>query len=343
MKYCTIRSCLLQGDNASPALDNRSFVSSRLNSNATASASDILSGQTAYVDGEKVTGIMINRGQVTGSMSYANDVFAISQGYHDGTGSVTIDSAEQAKIIPENIKSGVRILGVDGSYSSGVDTSNDTVTAAVLLAGVTAHDANGNAITGTMTNQGSVTGSISTKDGSYIIPAGYHNGSGLIQISSSERDKIISENIKSGVEILGVTGSLEEQASVETPRAAALDPYVENLNRGWVGQANGIWTYESPTESYVDVYTVTANHQYFLTLGADVGTRFRVMFTTEDVSNMTEDVTGIAVNTKGYNDPVSYQNLSYTPEDDGYLLVQKDNVGNSNIKTYCYDTTAAWL
>ena len=176
-------------------------------SDATASASDILEGQTAYVDGEKVTGTMINRGKVTGSMSYANDVFAISQGYHDGTGSVTIDSAEQAKIIPENIKSGVRILGVDGSLSGGVDTSSDTVTAARMLAGTTAHDANGNQITGTMPNNGAVSGTISSKTGSYSIPAGYHNGSGAVAISTTEQNKIVSGNIKSGTTILGISGS----------------------------------------------------------------------------------------------------------------------------------------
>lgn len=179
-------------------------------SDATANALDILAGQTAYVDGEKVTGTMINRGQVTGSISYVNDVFAISQGYHDGTGSVTIDSAEQAKIIPENIKSGVRILGVEGSYEGdgGVDTSGDTVTANRMLAGTTAHDANGNAITGTMTNRGSFSATITRKDQVVTIPQGYHDGTGTVQISSSEQDKIIPENISGYVSILGVDGSL---------------------------------------------------------------------------------------------------------------------------------------
>ena len=41
----------------------------------------------------------------------------MQQGYHDGSGTVTIDSTEQAKIIAANIKSGVEILGVTGSYS----------------------------------------------------------------------------------------------------------------------------------------------------------------------------------------------------------------------------------
>ena len=62
-------------------------------------------------------------------------------------------------------------------------------------------------ITGTMANRGAVSGTISTKDGAYTIPQGYHNGSGLVSISPTEQAKIIAGNIKSGVQILGVTGS----------------------------------------------------------------------------------------------------------------------------------------
>ena len=58
-----------------------------------------------------------------------------------------------------------------------------------------------------MTNNGAVTGTISTVDGTYSIPSGYHNGSGKVQIASAEQAKIISSNIKAGVTILGVTGS----------------------------------------------------------------------------------------------------------------------------------------
>ena len=91
----------------------------------------------------------------------------------------------------------------------GIDTSQDTVTPEVLLSPYTAHNAEGNSITGTMVNRGAVTGTISTKAGQYTIPAGYHNGSGKVGISSTEKNKIIASNIKSGVKILGVTGTAE--------------------------------------------------------------------------------------------------------------------------------------
>ena len=37
-------------------------------------------------------------------------------GFHDGSGKVGIDTDEKAKIIASNIKSGIEILGVTGSY-----------------------------------------------------------------------------------------------------------------------------------------------------------------------------------------------------------------------------------
>jgi len=63
-----------------------------------------------------------------------------------------------------------------------------------------------------MTNRGGVTGTISTKTGQYTVPQGYHDGSGKVSISTTEQNKIIASNIKSGVEILGVTGSYTGEA-----------------------------------------------------------------------------------------------------------------------------------
>ena len=84
---------------------------------ATAAAGDILYGETAYVNKNKITGSMPNRGQVTGTISTVAGTYTIQNGYHDGSGSVSISSTEQAKIIAGNIKSGVIILGVTGTYS----------------------------------------------------------------------------------------------------------------------------------------------------------------------------------------------------------------------------------
>lgn len=86
-------------------------------SGATALAGDILYGETAYANGNLITGSMTNNGAVTGTISLKAQEYTIPQGYHDGSGKVSISSTEQAKIIAENIKQGVTILGVEGSYS----------------------------------------------------------------------------------------------------------------------------------------------------------------------------------------------------------------------------------
>lgn len=84
---------------------------------ATAAAADILYGETAYVNKNKITGSMPNRGGVTGTISTVAGTYTIQNGYHDGSGKVSISSTEQAKIIAGNIKSGIQILGVTGTYS----------------------------------------------------------------------------------------------------------------------------------------------------------------------------------------------------------------------------------
>lgn len=83
---------------------------------ATAQTTEILSGKTAYVAGSKVTGSMVNNQSVTGTISTKEGQYTIPQGYHDGGGKVSINATEQAKIIEGNIKQGITILGVTGTY-----------------------------------------------------------------------------------------------------------------------------------------------------------------------------------------------------------------------------------
>lgn len=86
-------------------------------SDATATAAEILSGKTAYKAGAKLTGTMTNRGAQSGAITLKTQEVTIQQGYHDGSGKVSIDATEQAKLISGNIKNGVQVLGVTGSYT----------------------------------------------------------------------------------------------------------------------------------------------------------------------------------------------------------------------------------
>lgn len=85
-------------------------------------------------------------------------------------------------------------------------TGDADVTGADMLTGKTAFGASGS-VSGSMANNGSTSGTISTKAGTVTIPAGYTTG-GTVSISSTEQSKITASNIKSGVTILGVAGSL---------------------------------------------------------------------------------------------------------------------------------------
>lgn len=84
---------------------------------ATATAAEILTGKTAYVTGSKVTGSMTNNGGAKGTISDLDTPYTIPQGYHDGSGTVSIDEAEKSKIVADNIRQGVTILGVEGTMT----------------------------------------------------------------------------------------------------------------------------------------------------------------------------------------------------------------------------------
>nr|DAD98820.1 MAG TPA: tail protein [Siphoviridae sp. ctx7r16] len=86
------------------------------------------------------------------------------------------------------------------------DTSGATASSGDILIGKSAFLGNG-AVTGTMSNNGAVSGSIAKADGAYTIPAGFHNGSGSVRISKEEQAKLVSGNIKSGVTVLASAAS----------------------------------------------------------------------------------------------------------------------------------------
>lgn len=154
---------------------------------ATATAAQILSGQTAYVDGVKVTGTMANRaGSTTWWSGYENCVVQThpqasdqalvtvpmngdATGYYDNTSSVTVNIAN---LNPGNIKAGVAIgrhPNHDANSSNtitGTFTSDATATAADILSGKTAY-VNGSKLTGTASAGKKVASGTHTFTGAY--------------------------------------------------------------------------------------------------------------------------------------------------------------------------------
>lgn len=124
----------------------------------TATLSQVLSGYTAVTsdsNDDAGTGTMPNRGAVNQSLN-AGSSYTIPQGYHNGSGVVSANS-----------------LASQTSANAG---------AAQILSGYNAW-VNGNKVSGTMTNRGTVNQSLNA-GGSYTIPQGYHSGSGRVIANS---------------------------------------------------------------------------------------------------------------------------------------------------------------
>lgn len=127
---------------------------------------------------------------------------------------LTSDTVTQDKILSgftAHDKSGAIITG---NCDFDVNSTDATVAVAEILDGKTAY-ARGAKLVGTMPNKGAVNGTITTKAEQFTIPTGFHDGSGKVGIDATEQAKIIEANIKEGVTILGVTGTLAPASGVK--------------------------------------------------------------------------------------------------------------------------------
>lgn len=98
-------------------------------SDATISVAEMLAGKTGYARGVKLTGTMPNNGGMSGSIASKEQEISVPLGFHDGSGKIKIADAEQEKLIPANIKQGITILDIEGSYTGeGAELQSKTVT-----------------------------------------------------------------------------------------------------------------------------------------------------------------------------------------------------------------------
>lgn len=134
-------------------------------------------------------------------------------------------------VVADKLLKGFTAHGADGEVVTGTcdfdaNSSGATATAAEILKGKTAA-VKGTIVTGTMPNNGAVKGAITTVAGKYTIPQGYHDGSGYAQIDATEQAKLIASNIRDGVTILGVEGTMsgledvKAQTKSVTPKKTA--------------------------------------------------------------------------------------------------------------------------
>lgn len=120
---------------------------------------------------------------------------------------LTADTVVDDKLLSGYTAHGANGEVIEGTCTFDADTQDATAADAEILSGKTAY-VRGVKLTGKMKNNGAVSGAISSKSGKYTVPQGYHDGSGTVQIDATEQAKLTPANIREGVTILGVAGSM---------------------------------------------------------------------------------------------------------------------------------------
>ena len=142
-----------------------------------------------------------NKGAVSATVQEGS-TYTIPKGYHNGSGTVSgvagggnynlqsktvTPTKSQQNITPDSGYFGLSDVTVNAIPSNYQDVGATTATAADVLTGKVFTSSTGVVTTGTMTNNGAVTKTLSTTTTSYTIPKGYHSGSGKVSITTETK------------------------------------------------------------------------------------------------------------------------------------------------------------
>ena len=212
----------------------------------TATASDVLSPKVIVdATGATITGTMPNNGAVSQTLTASTTSYTVPAGYHNGSGTVSIvtetktatPSTSSQTVTPTTGKLLTQVT-VNAIPSEFGDTTGDDAVAANILAGKKAHsndDGDAVAITGTMPNNGAVSKTLdaTTSNQSYTVPAGYHNGSGTVNIvletktatptTSSQNITPTSGKVLSKVTVNAIPSKYKDTTNVDATAADVLD------------------------------------------------------------------------------------------------------------------------
>ncbi len=202
-----------------------------------ATSDKILSGYTAYVKGNTITGSIPSKGATTYTPGTVNQTIASGQ-YLSGAQTIKGD----ANLVAANIAKGKSIFGISGTY-----TSDANAVAGNILSGKTAY-VNGNKITGSIPSKGAATYTPGTSNQT-IASGQYLSGTQTIKGDAN----LIASNIKKGVSIFGVTGTSTGNVSNLTPLASY--PYTSTNKVERIYNCTSSYTYYIATSHVTDGLT----------------------------------------------------------------------------------------